>query len=100
MDEVFPTSIVKYKDYKTFVKSRLLDKGYALFLLEDDIKKVCWDGFCSIEYEDGDWAWGLDEEELYKSWQIFNRLAEEDTYPAIVRMEELNWLGRKVATSM
>jgi Ca2+-binding EF-hand superfamily protein len=94
-DEIFPDPVVDYHTYKNFVKFRLLEKGHPFFLLEEEIEKVCWQK-CKAIYEDAKWR--VPSMELYRLWQMFIRLAQEDTYPVVMYQTEVDWLLEKLAT--
>jgi Ca2+-binding EF-hand superfamily protein len=96
-DELFPDEVVDFQAYKNFVQFRLLEKGTLLSALEEEIEKVCWTK-CKNKYVECKWR--VSSTETFHLWQMFVRLAEENTYPPMMLPGEVEWLVEKMSTAL
>ncbi|XP_013417464.1 uncharacterized protein LOC106178715 [Lingula anatina] len=85
---------VTFELYKTYVHKSLLEKGVPEHVLHDDIEKACWD------LSKSSYKCSLPGSDLFRLWQVANRLTQEGTYPPIICTDECQWLSEKIASHL
>ena len=88
-EDFFPCSTkVKFSKLKTFILKRNINITEKE--LGDNIEKACWN-LCQHLYS----ACPFGSSQIYKLWRIFIRVADENTYPPVLKPSYSNWIIEK-----
>lgn len=96
-DEIFKEKNVGFDDYKDYVKNVLGLPEVPYAVLQEAIEAECWK-ICRPQYVSI--LKSLDQEDIRKLWQIFNRLALECVFPPVLSKTECLWLMERISNSL
>ncbi|XP_062605657.1 uncharacterized protein LOC134267471 [Saccostrea cucullata] len=83
---------VTFPELKKFIVSKRDEKSTELEI-QDRIELACW------KLSKGDFPRRpFSESDIFKLWQIFNRFADEDSYPPVISQQDSCWVFEKFAT--
>ena len=90
----FPKASVEFDDYVNYVKVCLRDHSAPMNTVEDELEINCWE-ICKDSYALHHCS--MSECEVFKLWQIFNKLCVPGTMPPVMEYDDVQWLGLKFA---
>lgn len=76
-----------FPDLRKLLLSRL--ENFTFIELQEKTELTCWK-FCKETYSSS-----LQESDVFKIWQIFNTLADENSFPPAISNEDYNWIMEK-----
>ena len=83
------TENVTFSKLKEFILSKR-NNGTTKREIQDKIENACWnlckDAYCKCPFRSS---------EVYKLWLIFNRVADEETYPPVITTSYSSWIIEK-----
>lgn len=83
--------VVKFRQLKEFILSKR-DTNCTKREIQDKIELACWNQ-CKTVYSKCLFA----QSEVFKLWQIFNRIADEESYPLVLSKLQASWILQKFA---
>ncbi|KAJ8315717.1 hypothetical protein KUTeg_007867 [Tegillarca granosa] len=78
---------VKLVNYKSYVHSVLIASDVRLLQLLPEIENRCWE-ICRNRYD----STNIPDDVAEMLWRIFNRFADENTFPVLIPAEEMQFL--------
>ncbi|XP_048751565.2 uncharacterized protein LOC125663313 [Ostrea edulis] len=83
------SDIVTFSELKDFIISKR-DKRSSKKEIQDRLEIVCW-RICKGSYSRRLFT----ESDVFKLWQIFNRLTDEESYPPVISQQDAEWAMKK-----
>ena len=88
---------IDFDKYRDYVSKNLSQSATTFTLVEDAIETMCWER-CKPIYNLKKLT--ITESDARKIWEVYNRLCEPGTVPPSMEIDEVVWVGEKLATQL